>query len=67
MHNWKLSRRIVEQSKVPVFLAGGLNAENVRRAIEEVQPFGLDVCSGVRTANKLDKKKLDAFFKAVFN
>lgn len=65
VHNWGLSRKIVEQSKVPVFLAGGLNANNVLRAIEEVQPFGVDVCSGVRTNNKLDSKKLEEFFKQV--
>jgi phosphoribosylanthranilate isomerase len=64
-HNWTISRKIVEQSKVPVFLAGGLNAENVREAIEIVQPFGVDVCSGVRTDEKLDHKKLEAFFRAV--
>jgi phosphoribosylanthranilate isomerase len=64
-HNWLLSRKIVEQSKVPVFLAGGLNAGNVRKAIDVVQPFGVDVCSGVRTDEKLDLKKLEAFFKAV--
>ena len=56
--------RFVEQVKVPVFLAGGLNAENVKRAIEEVQPFGLDLCSGVRTNDKLDEQKLEAFFRA---
>jgi len=64
-HNWAISRKIVEQSKVPVFLAGGLNAENVREAIEIVQPFGVDVCSGVRTDEKLDHKKLEAFFMAI--
>ena len=64
-HNWAISRKIVEQSKVPVFLAGGLNAENVREAIEIVQPFGVDVCSGVRTDEKLDLNKLEAFFRAV--
>jgi phosphoribosylanthranilate isomerase len=64
-HDWRLSRRIVEACGKPVFLAGGLNAENVREAIETVQPFGLDVCSGVRTDGKLDLKKLDAFFTAV--
>ena len=64
VHDWELSRRIVEQVQKPVFLAGGLNAENVRRAIDEVQPFGLDLCSGVRTDGKLDEKKLDAFFTA---
>jgi phosphoribosylanthranilate isomerase len=64
-HNWLLSRKIVEQSKVPLFLAGGLNAGNVLEAIEIVQPFGVDVCSGVRTDCKLDGRKLEAFFKAV--
>lgn len=48
VHDWQLSRRIRELSPVPVFLAGGLNAGNVRAAIEAVQPFGIDVCSGVR-------------------
>ncbi len=63
-HDWKLSRKIVETCGKPVFLAGGLNAENVREAIETVQPFGLDICSGVRTSGKLDAAKLDAFFLA---
>lgn len=66
-HNWLLSRKIVEQSKVPVFLAGGLNSANVRQAIDLVQPFGVDVCSGVRTDERLDQKKLEAFFRAVFD
>jgi len=66
VHNWKLSRRIVEQSKVPVFLAGGLTPENVKQAIEQVQPFGLDLCSGVRTNGKLDPVKLEAFFNNVW-
>jgi len=47
VHNWMISKKIVEQSKVPVFLAGGLTVDNVRQAIEQVQPFGLDLCSGV--------------------
>ncbi|HOZ14957.1 MAG TPA: phosphoribosylanthranilate isomerase [Tenuifilaceae bacterium] len=65
VHNWSLSRKIVEQSKVPVYLAGGLNADNVRMAIEQVQPFGLDLCSGVRTNGKLDSIKLEKFFQNV--
>ncbi len=64
-HDWQLSRRIVETCGKPVFLAGGLNAGNVREAIETVGPFGLDVCSGVRTAGALDPSKLEAFFQAV--
>jgi phosphoribosylanthranilate isomerase len=63
VHNWELSKKIVEQSKVPVFLAGGLNPTNVAAAIETVQPFGIDVCSGLRINGNLDEKKLDAFFK----
>lgn len=61
-HDWATSRRIREQSGVPVFLAGGLRAENVREAVETVGPFGLDVCSGVRTDGRLDEQKLSAFF-----
>jgi phosphoribosylanthranilate isomerase len=65
VHNWTLSKKIVEQSKVPVFLAGGLNADNVQQAIDQVQPFGLDLCSGVRTDKKLDPYKLEQFFNAI--
>jgi phosphoribosylanthranilate isomerase len=62
-HDWQLSRKIVEQSPVPIFLAGGLNADNVQQAIETVQPYGLDLCSGVRTDGRLDAGKLEAFFR----
>lgn len=65
VHNWEISKKIVEQSSVPVFLAGGLTADNVRQAIEQVQPFGLDLCSGVRTDKKLDPYKLEKFFDSV--
>ena len=67
VHNWKLSKKIVEQSKVPVFLAGGLTPENVKQAIDQVQPFGLDLCSGVRTKGKLDPEKLERFFNNIWN
>ncbi|SFE10686.1 phosphoribosylanthranilate isomerase [Spirosoma endophyticum] len=65
VHNWQVSRQIVAQSPVPVFLAGGLNLANVREAIDTVQPFGLDICSGVRTNGNLDEQKLDAFMQLV--
>jgi len=61
-HDWRVSRSIVEASPAPVFLAGGLKAENVSEAIEAVRPFGLDVCSGVRTGGRLDAEKLKRFF-----
>ena len=63
-HDWTISRQIREQVDVPLFLAGGLKPENVREAIERVKPFGIDVCSGVRTNGKLDQKKLSDLFKA---
>ena len=63
-HDWSLSRRIVETCGKPVFLAGGLNAENVREAIDIVQPYALDICSGVRTDGQLDPRKLEKFFVA---
>jgi phosphoribosylanthranilate isomerase len=65
VHNWAISRAICEAVPVPVFLAGGLHAGNVREAIETVAPFGLDLCSGVRTNGHLDAFKLERFFEAV--
>jgi phosphoribosylanthranilate isomerase len=65
VHNWVISREIRERIPVPVFLAGGLNPANVGRAMREVGPFGLDLCSGVRTNGKLDWDKLEAFFDGV--
>jgi phosphoribosylanthranilate isomerase len=60
-HDWSISRKIREAVNVPVYLAGGLNPSNIRQAIEAVQPFGVDVCSGVRTNGKLDEQKLRRF------
>lgn len=65
IHNWELSREIRQSISIPLFLAGGLNKDNVGEAIETVRPFGLDLCSSVRTHGKLDEKKLEEFFKAV--
>ena len=65
VHNWDLSREIVKAVDIPVFLAGGLHANNVRQAIETVRPFAVDICSGVRTEGRLDPNKLEAFIKAV--
>jgi phosphoribosylanthranilate isomerase len=61
VHDWATSRRIRDAVKVPVFLAGGLTPANVREAIATVDPFGVDLCSGVRTADRLDAAKLAAF------
>ncbi|HIG40652.1 MAG: phosphoribosylanthranilate isomerase [bacterium] len=64
-HDWDLSRRIRDEVNSPVFLAGGLNESNIATAIRAVQPFGLDLCSSVRTGDRLDDQKLATFFEAV--
>ncbi|MFZ2283387.1 MAG: phosphoribosylanthranilate isomerase [Lutibacter sp.] len=65
IHNWEISKEIVNKVTVPVFLAGGLTPKNALQAIKEVNPYGLDLCSGVRTNGHLDVIKLDAFFRAI--
>jgi len=64
-HDWELSRAIRESVEVPVYLAGGLKPENVAEAIRAVGPFGVDVCSGLRTDGRLDEVKLKSFFAAI--
>jgi len=64
-HNWALSKKIVAQTEVPVFLAGGLHSDNVLEALDYVQPYGVDLCSSVRTNGNLDPIKLDHFFNTV--
>jgi phosphoribosylanthranilate isomerase len=66
-HDWTISRQIREAVDVPVWLAGGLNPDNAREAIETVQPFALDLCSGIRSGDgyDLDQDKLDRFMAAV--
>ncbi len=61
-HDWTLSRKIRERIEIPLFLAGGLKPENVRQAVAEVGPFGLDICTGVRSEGRLDEQKLRALF-----
>ena len=63
-HDWQISRRVVEAVKVPVWLAGGLTPANVAEAVATVRPYGVDVCSGVRTDGRLDEVKLAALFAA---
>ena len=65
VHDWALSRRIVTEAPCPVFLAGGLKADNVAEAIREVRPYGVDLCTGVRTDGTLDAAKLAAYMSAV--
>ncbi|NKB87670.1 MAG: phosphoribosylanthranilate isomerase [Acidobacteria bacterium] len=64
-HDWTVSRAIRDAIDPPLFLAGGLDASNVEEAINAVRPFGVDICSGVRTDGSLDPSKLDDFIAAV--
>lgn len=65
VHNWEISRRICAESPVPVFLAGGIRPDNICEAIERVQPYGIDLCTGVRTNDRLDPEKLQHLFDSV--
>ena len=67
IHNWNLSRAIVKSTQTPVWLAGGLNPENIVDAIKTVSPFGVDLCSGVRSDGKLDELKLAQFVNNINN
>ena len=66
-HDWALSRRIRDAVfPLPLWLAGGLRAHNVAGALAAVQPYGLDLCTGVRTEGQLDPHKLAEFMAAVY-
>ena len=49
----------------PYFLAGGLNTENVREAIKKLNPYAVDVSSGIETNGIKDRTKMAAFVAAV--
>jgi phosphoribosylanthranilate isomerase len=65
VHDWRLSRRIVEAVQLPVFLAGGISSDNVAAAIAQVRPYAIDLCTGVRTDDRLDRMKLAALVAAL--
>ncbi len=65
VHDWRISRAIRDAVGVPLYLAGGLNPHNVADAIRAVEPFGVDVCSGLRRASALDERLARAFVDAV--
>ena len=64
-HDWSVSARFVRASPRPVFLAGGLDDTNVADALRQVRPYGIDMCSRVRTDGKLDVMKLALLMGAV--
>ncbi|MBT8387152.1 MAG: phosphoribosylanthranilate isomerase [Ignavibacteria bacterium] len=60
-HDWSISKKIVESTNIPVFLAGGLNSSNVSAAVNEVNPYGVDLCNGIRINGNLDESLLKEF------
>lgn len=66
-HDWAISRQIRDAIQVPLYLAGGLKPDNVQEAVEAVGPFGLDICSGLRTEGALDENKVRDFFRELSN
>jgi phosphoribosylanthranilate isomerase len=63
-HDWAVSRRLVELSERPVILAGGLTPGNVRLAIAEVRPAGVDVHTGVEDGSgRKSREKVGAFVR----
>jgi phosphoribosylanthranilate isomerase len=65
VHNWTLSRRISEETRLPLILAGGLKPENVGEAIRTVSPYAVDTASGVETCGKKDAVKIKSFIEEV--
>jgi phosphoribosylanthranilate isomerase len=64
--DWNLARKIRDSVCLPVILAGGLHAGNVGEAVTAVNPYGVDVISGVENpVGKKDPEKIRAFVKAV--
>ena len=64
-HDWNKSRELIEKLDKPTFLAGGLNPDNVKQAIEIVRPYGVDVNSGCKNSEgRKDREKVREF---VFN
>ena len=62
--NWEIAMAVKERFDIPVILSGGLNPENVAKAIREVNPYAVDVSSGVETEpGKKDKEKVFQFVK----
>ncbi len=64
-HDWDTSAEIVRRVEAPVFLAGGLDPDNVAGAIRHVRPWAVDVCSRLRPGGRLDETLLSGFFQAV--
>lgn len=65
-YDWGLAAELISESPLPVYLAGGIRPENVKTAIENTKPYGIDLCSGVEAAKGVkDKQKLEHLMSQV--
>lgn len=69
-NNWQMCRKLIELTDKPVFIAGGLTPENVKSAIEETNPYGADVSTGISCysesylrKDRKDANKIEKFIK----
>jgi phosphoribosylanthranilate isomerase len=65
VHDWNLSRRIADETRLPIILAGGLRPENVQEAIRAVSPYAVDTASGVEACGEKDALKIKSFIEEV--
>lgn len=65
VHDWGISAQFVQRTPRPVYLAGGLNPQNVGAALRRVRPYGVDICSGLRREGRLDPSLLAAYMSAI--
>jgi len=66
VHDWNISKKIIKQSPVPIFLAGGLNSKNVKESIRSLNPYCVDAESLLRNKKGFrDLKKVKEFIKKV--
>ena len=66
VHDWNISKKIVFNSKIPIFLAGGLNEHNVEEAIKLVNPYAIDIESSLRDHRGFrDLKKVKKFIDVI--
>lgn len=62
--DWEQAQRLRQQVKPPLFVAGGLTADNVGEAVRILSPEGIDVSGGVETHGKKDIEKIEQFLIA---
>lgn len=64
VHDWSVDKKISNQIDIPLILAGGLNPENVSKAVKIIKPYAVDVAGGVEKEGRKNYKKMRRFIKA---